>query len=179
MEVSRKEIRRKEGEEKVVYTGILADHSAKIPFVSWAELAVDTVVHLENAYVKKWKGIATLYIGKKTIVIEKEVDFPTRTELMKPHNRRIEEIINCKGAFDVLVEGDVVSEEKNKKVLDDGTGAILLELRAPDILFGTPVKARGNVVESERGYVLIAEKVKIKGEDSMITDMERFLGRYT
>ncbi|MGB2842831.1 MAG: hypothetical protein WBC40_10240 [Halobacteriota archaeon] len=190
LEVSRKEIRTTEDGGKVVLNGIIADHSAKITFVSWEEreeLAMDTVVQIENAYVKKWKGLAALHIGKDASVIEKDIDFPGRAELMKPKQRTIEEIVGCEGAFDVMVEGDIVSvsrnEEKNKRVLDDGTGAVVLELREKekeaDILFGTPVKARGNVVESEIGYVLIAEKVKIKGGEFMIKEMKNFLCQYT
>lgn len=190
LEVSKKEIRTTEGAKKVVLSGIIADYGAKIPFVSWderEELAMDTVVQIENAYVKKWKGLAALYIGKNTNVIEKDVEFPARTELMKPKKRTIEEIVGCEGAFDVIVEGDIVSvsrnEEKNEKVLvlDDGTGAVFLELREKevDILFGTPVKARGNVVQSEIGYVLIAEKVKIMDGAVMIKEMKNFLCRCT
>jgi len=189
LEVSRKEIRTKEGGKNVVLNGIIADHSAKITFVSWEEreeLAKDKVVQIENAYVKKWNGRTALFIGKTTSIIEKDIDFPSRTELMKPKKRTIGEIVGCEGAFDVIVEGDIVSvsrnEEKNKRVLDDGTGAVFLELsekeKEADMLFGTPVKARGNVVESEIGYVLIAEKVKIKGGEVMIKGLKHFLCRY-
>jgi hypothetical protein len=68
-------------------------------------------------------------------------------------------------------------------VLDDGTGAVFLKLKEKEekerILFGTPVKARGNVVAVESNYVLIAEKVKMKGEGIIIEEMKNFLCRYT
>jgi hypothetical protein len=198
LEVSRKEIRTKEGEEKVVLNGIIADYTAKIPFVSWeerAQLVKDKVVQIENAYVKRWKGLATLYIGKNARVseIDKDIDFPGWTELTKPKKRMIEEIIGCEGAFDVIVEGDIVSvslsgeENRREMVLDDGTGAVFLRLKEKGkekeekerILFGTPVKARGNVVAVESNYVLIAEKVKMKGEGIIIEEMKNFLCRYT
>lgn len=188
LEASRKEIRTNEGEKKVILNGIIADDTAKLPFVSWEEreeLVKDKVVQIENAYVKRWQGVVTLYAGKNTRVIEKDIDFPSWVELMKPKKRTIEEIVGCDGAFDVIVEGNIVSmpEEENKKapVLDDGTGALFLMQREKEerILFGMPVKARGNVVESEGGYVLMAEEVKIRGEEIIIEEMKNFLCRYT
>ncbi len=195
LEVSRKGVKTKEGVEKVVLNGIIADHSAKIPFVSLeerAQLVMDKVVQIENAYVRRWKGLATLYVGKNARVseIDKDIDFPSWTELIKPKKRTIGEIALCDGAFDVILEGDVVSTsqsgrgDRRRMVLDDGTGAVFLELREREkgegILFGTPIEARGNVVSAGgSGYVLIAEKVKVKGEESMIEEMKNFLPRYT
>ena len=199
LEASRKEIKTKEGEKKVVLNGIIADYTAKIPFISWEErtqLVKDKVVQIENAYVKRWKGLATLYIGKNARVseIDKDIDFPSWAELMRPKKRTIEEIIGCEGAFDVIVEGDIVpislseKENRRRRVLDDGTGAVFVELREKgkekeekeSILFGTPVKTRGNVViAGKNSYVLIAEKVKVKGEGMIIEEMKNFLCRYT
>ncbi|MCW3130464.1 MAG: hypothetical protein N2V75_10275 [Methanophagales archaeon] len=189
LEESRKEIKTKGGVEKVVLNGLIADYSAKIPFISWeerAQLVTDTVVQIENAYVKRWKGLATLYIDKKARVrvIDKDIDFPGWAELMKPKKRTIGEIVVCGGAFDVILEGDVVSVSRSEKeggmILDDGTGAVFLKLRekGEGFLFGTPVKARGNVVPSGKsGYVFIADKVKVK--DAMIEEIKSFLSRYT
>jgi hypothetical protein len=103
--------------------------------------------------------------------------------LSKPKKRTIAEIVGCEGAFDVIVEGDIVfSGEETEKILDDGTGALLLELQSEkgaDIGFGTPIKARGNVVESERGYVLIANTVTIKSEKIVMAEIKNFLCTYT
>ena len=195
LEVSRKGIKTKEGKEKVILNGIIADYTAKIPFFSWGEreeLRKNTVVQIENAYVKRGNGLATLYIGKNTSVIEKDIHFPSWTELMKPKKRAIEEIVSCESAFDVILEGEILSvlqqgeENRKKMVLDDGTGAVFLELREKekeaDISFGMSVRARGNVVaeESKNGYVLklIAEKVKISDEKFMVNEMKNFLCRY-
>jgi len=192
LNVSRREIRTKEGDKKIIFRGIIADDTAKLPFVSWAEreeLVKDTVVQIENASVKGWKGMATLYIGKNTNVrvIEDDIGFPGYGELIKPKKRSIGEIVSCEGAFDVIVEGNIVSisEDINKRtlVLDDGTGAVFIELRDKEkegrIYFGMPVKARGNVMYSGKGYVLMAEEVKISGETFIITEMNNFLCRYT
>ena len=196
LEVSRKVISTKEGAEKAILDGIIADHTAKIPFVSWnerEELVRDKVVQIENANVKKWKGLATLYMGRNARVsaVESNLYFPSRTELMKPKKRKIDEILGCEGAFDVILEGDIVSvplsreENRGEIVLDDGTGAVFLELLGKEkdniMLFGMSIKARGNVIaeESRNGYVLLAEKVKIKDEGIIIKEMKNFLCRYT
>ncbi len=192
LNVSRKEIRTKEGDKKIIFRGIIADDTAKLPFVSWTEreeLVKDTVVQIENASVKRWKGLPALYIVENTnvSVIEDDIGFPGYGELIKPKKRSIGEIVGCEGAFDVIVEGNIITisagATKRTRVLDDGTGAVFIELRDKEeegrIYFGMPVKARGNVVDSEKGYVLMAEEVKISGETFIITEMNNFLCKYT
>ncbi len=185
MEVSSKRVRTKGEREKVVFTGVIADYSAKLPFVSWSErVEKNKIVQIENAYVKRWKGQLTLYIGKNTQLYEREIDFPDYAELRKPKRRTIAEILDCKGAFDVVIEGDIVSSSTkgNRMVLDDGTGTVLLDSGDLEtgISFGTPVNVIGNVIEqSEHEYVLIAEKVIVKDEELVITDLKNFLARYT
>jgi len=190
LDVSRGEIRTKEGDKKFVLRGIIADDTAKLPFVSWAEreeLVKDAVVQIEKASVKRWKGLPTLYIGRDTKVriVGDDIAFPRYAELMKPKKRTIGEIVRCEGAFDVIVEGNIVSivEEPNGLVLDDGTGAVFLKLKDKEkeerVYFGMPVKARGNVAYSENGYVLLAEEIKTSGAAFIITGMKDFLCRYT
>jgi replication factor A1 len=60
LEVSRRTIRTRAEGAKVVLSGIIADSTAKLPFVSWAEreeLVKDKIMLIEKAYVKKWKGL--------------------------------------------------------------------------------------------------------------------------
>ena len=101
----------------------------------------------------------------------------------KPKKRTIADIVACEGAFDVIVEGDIIfSGEETEMVLDDGTGSLLLELQSEkraDIGFGTPIRARGNVVERERSYLLMAKAVKIKSEKIVMAEIKKFLCRYT
>jgi len=192
LEVSKREIQTREGKKKVIVHGIIADDTAKLPFVSGEEreeLVKDNVVLIENAYARRWKGLLTLYTGKDTTVrvIEEDIGYPAYTELITPKRRAIRDIVRCGGAFDRIVEGDIVaiSGEADKKVLivDDGTGALFLELRKGEseglISFGSPIRARGNVVHSEKGYVLMADEVTIRGEKFILNEMKNFLCRYT
>ncbi len=192
LELSKKEIRTKGGAKKGITHGIVADDTAKLPFVSWEEreeLVKDRIVLIENAYVKKWKGLPTLYAGENTNVreIDEDISFPSYADLIKPRKRSIAEIVRCEGAFDVIVEGEIVSivEEADKRVLvlDDGTGAVYLALREREteerISFGVSVRARGNVVDYEKWYVLMAEEVKIRGEEFILNEIKNFLCKYT
>ncbi len=192
LDVSRSELRTTEGAKKVTLHGIIADDTAKLPFVSLEErdeLVKDTVVQIENGYVKRWKGLLTLCIGRTTNVrvIDEDIEFPSYAALKKPKKRTIGEIVGCEGAYDVIVEGNIVSLAEGRKertlVLDDGTGALFLELKEEEkqeqFYFGMQVKARGNVVESEKGYLLLAEEIKISGEASILNEMKHFLCKYT
>jgi hypothetical protein len=139
--------------------------------------------------VKRWKGLTTLYVGKDTnvLVIEDASGFPSSAALRKPKKRAIGELVRCEGAFDVIVEGNIVeiSAEQNNRtfVLDDGTGAVFLVLRDKEkeahISFGMAVKARGNVVESENGYALMAEDVRLSSDAFILNEMKNFLCKYT
>jgi ssDNA-binding replication factor A large subunit len=192
LEVSQEEIKTNTGNKKIVSQGIIADETAKLPFISWAELEAltkDAVVHIENAAVKRWKGLTTLYVGKdtKVRVIEDASVFPSSAALQKPKKRAIREVVRCEGAFDVIVEGNIVaiSAEQNNRtfVLDDGTGAVFLVLRDKEkeahISFGMAVKARGNVVESENGYALMAEDMRLSSDAFILNEMKNFLCKYT
>jgi ssDNA-binding replication factor A large subunit len=192
LEIARKEIRTKGGDKRGILHGIVADDTAKLLFVSSEEreeLVKDKVVLIENAYVKRWRGLPTLYAGKNTNVreIEEDISFPSYAELIKPRKRSIAEIVRCEGAFDVIVEGEIVSilEEADKRVpvLDDGKGAVYLVSRGREmeerISFGLSVRARGNVVDSEKGYALMAEEVEIRGEEFILNEIKNFLCKYT
>ncbi|MBA5942381.1 MAG: hypothetical protein H0M93_03540 [Methanophagales archaeon] len=197
LKVLRREISMERGGKSVFLLGIIADDTAKLRFVSREEreeLVKDTVVQIENVSVKRWKGLPILYIGKETKirVIEESIDPERYAELIKPKKRSIGEIIRCGGAFDVSVEGNIVSitegGDKNSRtlILDDGTGAVALVLREEReeaietrIYFGIPVKVRGNVVNVEEGYVLIAEKIEAVVEADIIDGLNSFLSRYT
>ena len=192
-DVSQKVIRTTEGAKRAVLQGIIADESAKLPFVANTErgtLVKDAVVHIENATVKRWKGLPTLYMGKDATVhvIGDDVAFPSYTALIKPKPRTIGEVVTCEGAFDIIVEGNIVSiaedADRRSLVLDDGTGAVFLMLgdgnKEARISFGMQVKVRGNVIESENGsYVLVAEQVRSSSEAFVLHEMKYFLCKYT
>lgn len=185
-------IRTDGGAKKSILQGVIADETAKLPLLAETAreaLVKDAVVHIENAAVKKWKGLPTLYVQKdtKVHVIEDDLEFPSYATLIRPKRRTIGEAVKCGGAFDVIVEGTIVSiaEDAAERTwaLDDGTGAVFLriedEAKGSGISFGLQLKARGNVMDSENGYVLMAEDVRISDDALVLSGMKNFLCRYT
>ncbi len=186
IEARQKELITKEGIHRTVVEGVIADYTAKVPFFSWIEhrqLAKDRVIQVDNAYVRRWNGLVTLYFGRNTNLNEAKVQFPGYNELNKPQKRVIGDIIRCQGAFDVIVEGDIL-DTGDRMVIDDGTGAIVLQ--PPDgyksghvLSFGTPVIVRGNVITRAKEYVLIAERLRQKDSKLLLEGLVRFMARYT
>jgi hypothetical protein len=192
LEVARREVRMQAGHTNVLLHGVLADVTAKVPFISWVEREApvkDTVVLVENATVKRWEGLPTLYFVEETTVrvLTAATEFPAAAVLLKPRERTLGDSIRCGGAFDVVAEGTIVSNPagapEQRLVLDDGTGAVYLVLpepeRAQSVFFGMPVRVRGNVVARRDGYVLMATGVKAATEAFIINEMQTFLCRYT
>jgi hypothetical protein len=200
LEVARRELQTKDRGRKRVFYGILADESAKLPFISGTvreELTRNSVVAIENASVNRWGGLPTVYLGASASirVLGAEIEFPAFAELTKPRMMQIGELLSGDGAFDVLIEAAVVSvsvsvpvsaekSQGNRTVtVDDGTGAISLIVRDKVqeelIRFGMGLRARGNTVCSGDGCVFMAEEMKEQSEAILIHEMKSFLCRYT
>ncbi|HDS46222.1 MAG TPA: hypothetical protein ENN68_09120 [Methanomicrobia archaeon] len=196
LEVARRELQTKDrGRQRVLY-GVLADESAKVPFISGVareELTRNSVVALENVPVKRWKELPTLYVGASANlhVLGTDIEFPSFAELNKPRMMQIGELLCGDGAFDVLIEAAVVSTstpaenspgERMVRV-DDGTGvlALIVRDRADEelIRFGMGLRVRGNAICSGGGCVFMAEAVKEQSAAILIQAMQSFLCRYT
>lgn len=120
LETGPKTISTREG-NKIIFTGVLADGTGKLPFTSWVDLShvsEGDVLRLENAYVRSWKGMPNLNIGEHTTVAESDAEMPSASELEPPIEMRISEATSRVGLFDVLVEGDIVS-------IKSGSGLIM------------------------------------------------------
>ncbi len=189
IEATQKELITREGTHRTVVEGVIADYTAKMPFLSWIvhpQLVRDRVIRVENAYVRRWNGLVTLYFGRNTNLYEAKVHFPDYNELNKPHKRTIGDIIRCRGAFDIIVEGDIL-DDGDRMVVDDGTGALVLVLQQvsqqvsqPEQLlsFGTPVIVRGDVILRNE-YVLIAKSLRQKDNRLLLSELVSFMARYT
>lgn len=93
---------------RYITAGALADESGKLPFTSWGpHLDAGTVVRIDGAYVKSWRGIPTVNIGDMSCVFELDVE--AQPCLETPKRVKIEELKMREGTYDVIVTGDVVS----------------------------------------------------------------------
>jgi hypothetical protein len=192
LEVARREIHTQAGPTHEILHGIVADTTAKVPFLSPVEReepVKDSVVLVANAEVKRWNGLPTLYFTEETSLqdLTTETEFPPAGALLKPRRRTLGDTIRCGGAFDIVVEGTILSSPtdapEQRVVLDDGTGTVYLllpeNMHDQSVSFGMPVRVRGNVVPGRDAYVLMATSVKAETGAWLITEMNTFLCRYT
>ncbi len=93
---------------RYITVGVLADESGRLPFTSWGpNLDASTVVRIDGAYVKSWRGIPTVNISDMSGVFELDVE--TQPCLETPKRVTIEELKTREGTYDVIITGDVVS----------------------------------------------------------------------
>ena len=101
------EINTKDGSKKII-GGIIADEDTKLPFTSWVFIRNSQwEIHIEvkNGYVRSFRGVPTLNINEcsKIIKLERNIEFKEKL------GSRIEDIIEKDGAYDIVVEGNILS----------------------------------------------------------------------
>ncbi len=107
LEVKQQELSVKQN-KKIIITGIIADETSKLPFTSWvpeAGIVKDAILKLENVYVKKFQGLPAININEGTIIVR----IPDLELGISKEITRLEEVVSREGAFDVTVEGDILS----------------------------------------------------------------------
>src|SRR5659263_313091 len=102
-----RDINTKDGAKKII-GGIIADEETKLPFTSWViypELAVGNTIEVKNGYVRSYRGVPTLNIneGSKIIKLERNIECKEKV------GSRIEDVIEKDGAYDIVVEGNILS----------------------------------------------------------------------
>lgn len=95
------------GEEKVVYSGIIADDTGKIQYSAWHDfdLKEGESVSAKNCYIRAWKGIPQLNIGDRAVIerINEKFDVDAGESL-----KTVDEITRIGGGLDITIEGVVV-----------------------------------------------------------------------
>ena len=107
LNVEHREIITKDGSKKIL-NGICADDKTKSPFTSWVllpEIAAGNSIEVNNIYVRSFRGIPTLHINENSSVTKLE----NMIEFNEPQKVLIGDIIDKDGAFDVVIEGNVLS----------------------------------------------------------------------
>ena len=107
MSVEKRNITSK-GEQKVVFSGIMADNSGKIQYSAWNdfELKKGETVCVKNAYIRAWKGIPQLNLGDKCEVSRVDDSFGEID--MSVSKKTIADIVEAGGGLDLSVTGTVV-----------------------------------------------------------------------
>lgn len=102
-----REINTRDGTKKIM-KGIAADEDTKLPLTSWVvhpELANGNTILVKNAYIRSFRGIPTLNIGENSIITK----IDTHINIKEAERVMIGDLIKREGAYDVMVEGNVLS----------------------------------------------------------------------
>ncbi len=97
------------GEDKQVWSGLLADETGKIQFSAWNDfgLTEGEAVRIENAYIRGWKGIPQLNIGDRSTVDRVDDTFGD-VSAAAASKKTVGEIIKTGGGLDMSVTGTVM-----------------------------------------------------------------------
>jgi len=113
IECEQQKVHTRRGPRTIIH-GIGADVSAKLPFTSWIsspELVKENTVEIKNAQVRSWQGIPTINIGEFTVIQRSDIPITEDniTRVLNPATIRLINIMNRDGAFDVIIEGSIIS----------------------------------------------------------------------
>lgn len=119
VEVEERVIEGRDGETTIT-SGVLGDSTGRLPFTDWLNRGLEegSSVRVENTYVNEFRGVPQVNMGEYTEVTRVE-DVDVSHE---PPRVSIAETVREGGAYDVVVEGDVLE-------VKDGSGLIQ---RCPD-----------------------------------------------
>ncbi len=97
------------GEEKTIFSGLIADETGKVQFSAWADFGLieGDVVCVKNGYVRAWKGIPQLNFGDKSEVSKVDDTFGD-IDTSTTSKKTVGEIIATGGGIDIEVTGLVV-----------------------------------------------------------------------
>src|SRR3990170_2752613 len=107
LSVEQREIITKDGAKKIL-SGIGADDNTKTPFTAWVlfpEVEAGNTVEVKNVYVRSFRGVPSLHINENSKVIKLD----NNIQLKEQQKAMIGDIIEKEGAFDVVIEGNILS----------------------------------------------------------------------
>ena len=95
------------GEEKTVWSGVIADETGKIQYSAWHDcgLKEGDVICAKNCYIRSWKSIPQLNIGDRASVekVDAVIDVAAGGGA-----KTVAEVMKIGGGLDIAVEGVVV-----------------------------------------------------------------------
>ena len=109
------------GEQKDIFTGIIADESGKISFTAWSDFGLKEgeVIKIEGAYIRSWRGVPKLnFDDRMELTRVPDEQLPAIDELQLEQKTRIDKILEIGGGIDVTVEGTILD-------IKEGSGLIL------------------------------------------------------
>ncbi len=108
------------GEQKKIFSGVVADETGKIQFTSWSDFKVKQgeILKISKATVKGWRGIPQLNFDERAEVTRVKEKFPSAEDLQRNAVSMISDIASRGGAADATVRGAIIE-------VRDGSGLIM------------------------------------------------------
>ena len=110
VEAETREVSAREGEQKGILSGVVADGSTRLPFTDWepgdhGAMAEDASVRIENAHVKEFRGVPQVTLGEYTTVeaLDREIAPGDEAPRMS-----VGEAVSSGGVFDVELVGSIL-----------------------------------------------------------------------
>jgi len=96
------------GEQKTVFSGIIADDTGKIQFSAWSDFSLKEgeTICIKNAYIRSWKGIPQLNMGDRCEI--SRVDEIAGIIDTSCNRKTVDEISRIGGGLDITLEGFIV-----------------------------------------------------------------------
>ncbi len=96
------------GEEKMVYSGLMADDTGKIQYSAWHDfgLKAGETICAKNAYIRAWKGIPQLNMGDRCEISRVDAVFDIQEG--GDSKKTVGDIARIGGGLDITLEGLVV-----------------------------------------------------------------------
>ena len=97
------------GEDKIVFSGIIADDTGKIQYSAWSDfqLKAGETICVKNAYIRAWKGIPQLNLGERCEVSRVDDTFDDAV-IGGSNEKTVGDIIKNGGGLDIVLKGDIV-----------------------------------------------------------------------
>ncbi|MHC3438929.1 Single-stranded DNA binding protein [Natrialbaceae archaeon A-gly3] len=116
VECERRTIDGRDGETEIL-SGVLGDESGRLPFTNWdpvPEIEEGASVHVENAYVREFRGVPEVNISEFSTVTALEGDVDVGSEAPE---MAVGEAVETGGVYDVCLVGNLIA-------VRDGSGLI-------------------------------------------------------
>lgn len=171
------------GERRTIYSGIMADETAKVQFTAWKDfgLRAGDIISADGAYVRSWKGVPQINLDEGMSVEKIEEEFPSMEDLDEGKYMKIEDAEDIGGMTDVMFEGIAVQIRKGsglifrcpicRRVLQDGVCQVHGEVEGvPDLRIKAVIDDGTGAVNTIIGKAL-TEKVLNKDIEKCLKEV--------
>ncbi len=97
-------------EEKTIYSGVVADRSAKVSFTAWKDFGLNAgdVIKAEGAYVREWRNAPQINLDEGMDIEKLDIEFPSIEELDRGTPMRVWEAEERGTVNDALIKATMI-----------------------------------------------------------------------